>query len=332
MSNNDVFDLHADILRLLADGKFHSAEQLATDLDISRSAILLALGNEAPLRLPVFRVRGRGYRLAHGFDVLSRSSIQESLGDSPMAMHVEIVSHLDSTNTYLMEKAAAGAPHGSSVFAEFQTGGRGRRGRSWEMSWGEGLAFSVLWRFEQGAAALSGLSLAVGVALVRGLADFGVEDVQLKWPNDLLYAGRKLGGILIELNGDANGPCATIIGIGINVRRPRDMTPPVADLLEAGSASVDRNRLAAVLLRTLESTLQSFTGDGFAALRSDWLRYHAYNGCTVRLTSGVNSVDGVFAGLADDGALLLKTGQGIERFVVGDVSLRVEPSHSGSIE
>lgn len=332
MSKNAAVDVHGGILRLLADGKFHTAEQLATGLNISRSAVMRALGEQASPRLPVFRVRGRGYRLAHGFDVLSLVAIQQLLGVSPMAAHVEILSYLDSTNAYLMQKAAAGAPQGSSVFAEFQTGGRGRRGRNWQMGWGEGLAFSLLWRFEEGAVALSGLSLAVGVALVRGLVEFGVDQIQLKWPNDLLYAGRKLGGILIEIHGDVNGPCAAVIGVGINVQHPRDIAQPVADLHETGIESLDRNRLAAFLLHALQSTLQTFTADGFVALRDDWLRYHAYNERTLRLTSGTSTIEGMFAGLGDDGALMLKTHKGIERFVVGDVSLRAEPSHGGSVE
>lgn len=291
-----------------------------------------ALGEPSPARLPVFRVRGRGYRIAHGFDVLSPQSIKAALAGSALAPHVEVVAQLESTNAYLMAQAALGSPHGSSVFAEFQTRGRGRRGRSWQMGWGEGLAFSLLWRFEQGAAALSGLSLAVGVALARGLADFGASGVKLKWPNDLLYASRKLGGILIELSGDVDGPCAAVIGIGINIRPPSNIDQRVAGLLETGLSSVDRNGLAATLLLTLESTLNAFTRDGFAALRDEWLARHAYPDGAIEIVAGTNVTHGRFEGLSDDGALLLRTADGVERFVVGDVSLRAERSQYGLVE
>lgn len=324
--------LEGEILRVLADGKFHAAEEIAALLGVGRSSVLHALSEQAALRLPVFRVRGRGYRLAHGYDVLSSDTIQKTLAGSLFAAHVEVISHLESTNAYLMQKAIAGAPHGSSVFAEFQSHGRGRRGRSWEMGWGEGLAFSLLWRFEQGAAGLSGLSLAVGVALVRGLENFGASGVELKWPNDLIYSGRKLGGILIELHGDADGPCAAVIGIGINIRRPREVGQPVADLRDVGFDGVDRNALAAVLLLALESTLQVFSQSGFAPLQDEWLRHHAYNDRTLCLVSGTGSIEGRFAGLAEDGALLLETKQGRQRFTVGDVSLRAEPSRDGLVE
>lgn len=325
-------ELAANILCVLADGKFHTAEEIATVLAVGRSTVLHALSDQAPLRLPVFRVRGRGYRIAHGFDVLRPEAIRKALAGAPYAADVEVVAFLESTNAYLLQKAATGLAHGSSVFTEFQTRGRGRRGRSWEMSWGEGLAFSVLWRFERGAAALSGLSLAVGVALVRGLANFGADDVKLKWPNDLIYAGRKLGGILIELNGDIDGPCSAVIGVGINIHRPGGVAQPVADLRETGFESVDRNALAAALLRALQTTLEEFTRHGFVTLREDWLAHHAYNDRFLSLTAGERVIQGRFAGLADDGALFLETANGTERFMIGDVSLRAERSHDGLVE
>lgn len=323
--------LEGQILRLLGDGKFHTAAQIATALCVSRSAVLQALG-EPSVRLPVFRVRGRGYRIAHGFDVLRADSIKKGLADSALAPLVEVAAKLESTNAYLMAQAAAGAPHGSSVFAEFQTRGRGRRGRSWQMGWGEGLAFSLLWRFEQGAAALSGLSLAVGVALIRGLENFDASGIALKWPNDLLYADRKLGGILVELSGDVDGPCAAVIGVGINIRAPGNVDQRVACLLETGLEAVDRNLLAANLLLALESTLNTFTRDGFAALRDEWLARHAYPHDAIRIVAGTNVTSGQFEGLCDDGALLLRTADGVQRFVVGDVSLRAERSQNGLVE
>lgn len=324
--------LAGQILRCLGDGRFHAAAEIAKVLSVSRSAVLQALGERSPVRLPVFRVRGRGYRIAHGFDVLSAESIKAALAGSALAPHIEVVCELESTNAYLKDQAAAGAPHCSSVFAEFQTRGRGRRGRSWEMGWGAGLAFSLLWRFEQGVAALSGLSLAVGVALARGLENFGTPGIELKWPNDLLYADGKLAGILIELSGDAEGPCAAVIGVGINIHRPDNVDQRTAGLLETGVESVDRNALAATLLLALESTLNAFSRDGFAPLRDEWIARHAYPDGVIEIVAGTHVTHGRFEGLSDEGALLLRTAGGLQRFVIGDVSLRAERSQYGLVE
>lgn len=318
--------LEGRILHLLGDGRFHTAAEIAIALSVSRASVLEALAERSPVYLPVFRVRGRGYRIAHGFDVLSAQSIKAALASSALAPHVEVVAELESTNAYLMAQAAAGAPHGTSVFAEFQTCGRGRRGRSWQMGWGDGLAFSLLWRFEQGAVALSGLSLAVGVALVRGLENFGAFGIELKWPNDLLYVNRKLGGILIELSGDVDGPCAAVIGVGVNVRQPSNVDQGVAGLIETGLEPVDRNALAATLVLELESTLNIFTRDGFAALRDEWVARHAYAMNAISIVAGDSVTHGQFEGLSDDGALLLRTANGTQRFVIGEVSLRAERS------
>lgn len=313
--------LKAAILTQLSQGSFKSAAELAAALDVSRSAIVHAI--EAADSLPVFRVRGHGYRIAFPFVPLSVAAIRAALRPSFLAEHVSVLEEVESTNTELLTRAARGAPHGASIFAEYQTGGRGRRGRNWHARWGEGLLFSLLWRSDRGAASLAGLSLAVGVALARGLAEFDRVKVELKWPNDLLLDGAKLGGVLVELSGEPDGACAAVIGVGINLRKPRDLA--AADLLDAGLRRVDRNRLAAVLLRHLEETLNAFDHAGFSTFRDAWIARHAYNDDILTLVTPSQAVRGRFAGLADDGALLLDRGGKIERFAVGEVSLRREP-------
>lgn len=313
--------LKAAILNQLSQGSFKSAAELAAALSVSRSAIVEAI--EATDSLPVFRVRGHGYRIAFPFVPLSADAIRRALIPSLLAEHVSVRDEVESTNTLLLSQAALGAAHGTSIFAEYQTGGRGRRGRSWQARWGEGLLFSLLWRSERGAAALSGLSLAVGVALARGLAEFEDIKVELKWPNDLLLDGAKLGGVLVELSGETDGACAAVIGVGINLRKPREVA--AADLLDVGLRRVDRNHLAALLLRHLEQTLNEFDRAGFGAFRDAWIARHAYNNDIVTMTTPNQQVHGRFAGLAEDGALLLDRGGKIERFAVGEVSLRREP-------
>ena len=220
------------------------------------------------------------------------------------------------------------APGGSVIAAEWQTEGRGRRGRVWHATPGASLTFSLLWRFQQGAAALSGLSLAVGVAVARTLARLGVEGVGLKWPNDVMWHGCKLAGMLIEMQGEVTGPSAAVIGLGMNCRLPdalRDrIDQPVTDLAQIAGAAIDRNRLLAMLLIDLDRVLENFARAGFAPLRAEWQAQHVYQGRPVRLTlPDAGIIDGVASGVDEDGALLLETAGGVRRIHSGEVSLRL---------
>jgi BirA family biotin operon repressor/biotin-[acetyl-CoA-carboxylase] ligase len=192
-----------------------------------------------------------------------------------------------------------------------------------------------LWRFAQGARELAGLSLAVGVALARALRTTGARDAQLKWPNDAVLPGGKLAGILIEMQGDVLGPSAAVIGIGVNVRPdPRvraAVDQPVADLETATGAAVDRNALLALLLTELSAVLERFAAGGFAPLRGEWQALHAHQDQPVclMLPDG-QTVKGRARGVADDGALLLETGNGIVRHHSGEVSLRAARAEAGA--
>jgi len=212
------------------------------------------------------------------------------------------------------------------VAAELQTGGRGRRGRLWLSGLGGALTFTLLWRFDQGPASLSGLSLVVGLACAKALAARGVQGVGVKWPNDLLCDGRKLGGILIELQGDALGPSAVVIGIGFNVRLPADIPAivdqPVVDMAGTGG-SEDRNALLAAVLSELAAGIDAFQTGGFAALADEFDRWHVLRDrdIVVSLPDGT-SIEGRVTGTAPDGALLVDTASGPRRFHGGEVSVR----------
>ena len=234
---------------------------------------------------------------------------------------------VDSTNTALLAQAAAGAESGAVLAAEWQPRGRGRLGRVWRAGVGEALTFSLLWRFARGAGALSGLSLAIGVAVARALDTAGARDVALKWPNDVQWRGHKLGGILIELAGDALGPTAAVIGIGVNVRLSEatraGIGQPAADLERACGAVPDRNRVLAALLTELGRVLDAFAREGFAPLSAEWQRRHAHQGerVTLVLPDGAR-MNGRACGVAQDGALLLETRAGIQRHHSGEITLR----------
>ena len=219
--------------------------------------------------------------------------------------------------------------HRVALAAEWQTAGRGRRGRAWTAIAGGSLTFSLGWKFEQGAGFLAGLSLAVGVAAVRALEAEGFRDVALKWPNDLIHRHLKVGGILIELNGDALGPTTTVIGVGLNVRLPpaarKDIAVPVTDLASIArrKTPIDRNRLLARLLAELTVVLELYAREGFAAFAAEWQHRHAYQGKAVKLLLPDGAtVTGKVAGVDASGALVLADGPRRARFLSGEITLR----------
>jgi len=317
-----------ETLRLLADGEFHSGEQMAERLGVTRGSVWNALQGLDLAGVEVFKVRGRGYRLSYPIELLDTARTGAALGAAADRLLIEVVERAESTNSLLLDKAAAGAPHGSVIAAEWQTSGRGRRGRLWHSPLGGALTFSLLWRFEQGAGFLAGLSLAVGVAVLRALDVVGVHDAVVKWPNDVLWHGRKLAGILVEMNGDTLGPSAVVIGIGLNLRLPDALREridcPVADLAAACAGSPPgRNATLAALLRELVGVLDRFAEQGFAALRDEWQQRHFHHGKVVELTLPDGTrVRGTAAGVDADGALLIASAHGTRRFYSGDVTLR----------
>ena len=320
--------LTASVLKHLCDGEFHSGETLARALEVSRASVWHAIRDLEAAGLEIYKVHGRGYRLPQPLTLLDRAAIGRNLGAQAARFTLEVRAAADSTNTVLLGSAAAGAPSGAVLAVEWQPGGRGRLGRAWHAGVGESLTFSLLWRFARGAAALSGLSLAVGLALTRALAASGATDAALKWPNDVLWRGRKLAGILIELAGDALGPTAAVIGIGINVRLSKmtraRIDQPAVDLETASGAAPDRNRLLAAALIEIDRVLETFARDGFAPLRAEWQGRHAHQGKRVVLTLPDGSRQaGQAKGVAEDGSLLLETRAGLKRYHSGDISVRV---------
>ena len=253
------------------------------------------------------------------------------LGEAHSRFAITALAECPSTNTFLLACNAQGAPSGSVIVCDRQTAGRGSRGRRWSASPQASLTFSLLWHFECELVRLSGLSLGVGVAVVRALAACGARGAMLKWPNDILFHDAKLGGILVELCSDpAQAQQAqAVIGIGLN------LLPPATDGLDGAfmmpATSIDamispvpeRNRLLAALLVELAAMLDRFAAAGFAGLREEWLACHAWQGRAVRmLRDGRVEAEGTCCGVDADGTLLVQTPKGIVRCLSGDVSLR----------
>ena len=212
------------------------------------------------------------------------------------------------------------------AIAEWQTHGRGRRGRTWLAPLGNGLAFSLLWRSGRPAAELSGLSLAVGVSLVGALNGLGLMQAKVKWPNDIIVDGAKLAGVLIELSGDMLGPSAAVIGVGINLHGGDELSQFVGQAVTDISSHLDqvnRNEVFVTLLTALDEGLARFEHAGFAAFREEWNICHAFHECTVDVLIGQGErITGLAKGVDELGALLLETQGGLRRFHSGEVSLR----------
>ncbi len=315
------------LLSLLADGQFHSGDELGQLLGVSRTAVWKQLKKVEELGLPLSSIKGRGYCIEGGLDLLSREEILQSLSDDAKSHVAELdVRHVvSSTSDEAMSKAVAGNK-GYVCTTEQQSSGRGRRGRSWISPYAGNLYFSVVWEFVGGAAALEGLSLAVGVSMVDALTKSGVEGLQLKWPNDVLHQDKKLAGVLLEMTGDAAGPCQVVIGIGLNVymnqEKAQSITQPWTDLSSITSQPLCRSQLQAVLLNELMPMLVGFESEGFAAYRDRWMNLDAFSGQEVCVKLGTDRIFGAAVGVDETGAIVINTPKGRRVFSGGEVSLR----------
>lgn len=317
--------LALSILRQLSSENFVSGEALARHFGMSRASIWGALREIEQHGVQVFKVRGRGYRLAEPIEWLDAEQVRRHAGPAAQVV-LEVADVVESTSTRLMRRADEPALHRHCLAAEVQTAGRGRRGRTWLAAPGGSLTFSLLWRFNLPAAALSGLSLTVGLALVRALHELGAADIRLKWPNDLVQGYRKVAGILIELQGEVHGPTAAVIGVGVNLRLPvqirEEIDQAVSDL-SGSEAAQSRNRLLGRLLDHLTQALQQFETAGFAPLRDEWQALHAYHDKPVTIIlPGGKQEQGTVRGVADDGTLRVETRHGVQGYGSGEISLR----------
>jgi BirA family biotin operon repressor/biotin-[acetyl-CoA-carboxylase] ligase len=317
------------LLPLLADGEFRSGQDLADALGVSRTAVWKQLKKLGELGLQIESVKGRGYRIPGGIELLDDTKIRSCLQPEAAGLlsALEILETVGSTNAEAMHMAEQGAAAGLVCTAEQQTAGRGRRGRQWVSPFASNLYLSLVWEFNQGAAALEGLSLAVGVAMARALAACGIGPVQLKWPNDVLFEGSKLGGILLEMTGDAAGACQVVVGVGLNVSMPQDsaatIDQPWTDIdTITGREHPGRNALLAAMLNELLPLVAGFEGQGFANWRQDWQALDAFCGASVVLNTGGAQVAGVARGVDERGALQLETTTGVQSVYGGEISMR----------
>ncbi|QQE83683.1 bifunctional biotin--[acetyl-CoA-carboxylase] ligase/biotin operon repressor BirA [Pseudomonas putida] len=314
------------LLNLLKDGRFHSGEALGAALGVSRSAVWKQLQHlESELNLTIHKVRGRGYQLAAPLALLEAKAIAEYADADAEQWPMFIHETIDSTNAEGLRLAGQGQAAPFLVLAERQSAGRGRRGRQWVSPFAENLYYSLVLRVEGGMRQLEGLSLVVGLAVMRTLEGIGVKEVGLKWPNDVLVRGQKIAGILLELVGDPADVCHVVLGIGVNVNMQVNVHVDqqwTSIRREVGSP-IDRNRLVAMLSQQLQHELARHRRYGFAAFQEEWEQAHLWQGRNVSLVAGSTQIDGVVLGVDGQGGLRLEI-DGVEKsFSGGELSLRL---------
>jgi BirA family transcriptional regulator, biotin operon repressor / biotin---[acetyl-CoA-carboxylase] ligase len=323
----------ARLLALLATGEFHSGERLAKRLRISRGGIWKLIRSLQAIGVNIESVPRQGYRLPRAVDLLERNAIlaEMSPASRELMQPLDVLLTVDSTNRYVAEHAAN--PPGTThvCVAEIQNAGRGRRGRSWVAPFGCGVCMSLGWQFVEAPPTFSALSLAVGVAAVHAFQRLGIEGVGLKWPNDLIWQQRKLGGILIEMRGESAGPAQVVIGIGINMRMPAQVRLMLAEQQAALISDVHeimrdrtppRNAVIAMLVEEVTRMLQTFGTKGFEPFVEEWHKLDTLADAPVRVMSGAETTFGRARGVDVDGTLLVDVDGELRRFASGEVSLR----------
>jgi BirA family biotin operon repressor/biotin-[acetyl-CoA-carboxylase] ligase len=324
--------LVARAFRELADGRFHSGEELAGRLGVSRSAFWKAVRTLRALGTPLEAVRNRGYRLERATEPLDASRISGQLPREvrECVVRLETEWSVGSTNTALLERGGVGIGATEVLLTEYQTAGRGRRGRSWLAPPGGAICLSLSWTFREVPPDLGALGLVIGVCALRALEALDVRNVALKWPNDLVIDARKLGGVLIDLRAESAGPAYVVIGIGLNIAlgeqllsKIAQLGAPAVDLASVCSAAPSRNAVAAGLVGECVRGLREFERRGLKAFGDAWRNADTLRGRAVEVRAAEGSTARGFArGIDLHGALILETPAGVQRFISGDVSVR----------
>lgn len=308
-----------EILGLLSSEHFVSGEELATQLGISRAAVSKHVDALEDYGVAIYSVKGRGYKLANPISLIESARLIQSI-DNRCFYFDEIL----STNGFMLSHTSE-LKSGDVCVAEYQSAGRGRRGRTWVSPYGHHLYFSQFWSFPQGMAQAMGLSLVVACSLVEVLKSFGVDNIGVKWPNDIYLNYKKLAGILIEMSGQADSECQLIIGIGVNMAMSEDqgkgIDQPWSDLSSLTDMP-NKTDLVIALHKQLKRDIQLFEREGLAAFKTRWQQADLFHGKEIRLLMGENHVDGICRGIDEQGAVLLETADGIQAYIGGEISLR----------
>ena len=318
------------LLRILSDGHCHSGEMLSRATGLGRSGLRGYVTRLRDHGLAVKGIRGHGYR-AKSFVPIDAYAIESMLAGSACssAGTIRRIVSTESTNTNLMASCKPGPlPSGTVCIAEWQTDGRGRRGRSWISPPGSALTFSIYWRFARARPVVGPLSLAVGVTVADALESLGYSGIGLKWPNDLIVDGKKLGGILVDMCEGVMDECSVVIGIGLNTDLSgcdlSHIDRQVIDLkvLSHVTGPPDRNRIAATIVAAVRSMMSAYGADDGQSCLDQWRRRDLLLGKNVSIATCHDVVEGVAAGIDRHGRLLIEREGRIWPFSAGDVTVR----------
>jgi len=327
----ELSPVQKEIIKRLAEGQFFSGRQLADELGVSRASVWNYFKALETAGFEFHAVKGKGTRLKYPIELLNKEKIAAYLPASKKHLieTLEILDVCASTNQHLAQKnSLQKAVNGSICMAEMQTLGRGRLGKTWVSPYGQNIYISFVWHFKNGISALSGLSLACGVSVCRALKKLGLTGHGLKWPNDILWQGKKLGGILVEIQGESQGGYTAVIGIGINYQMKsegsNEIDQPWVDACEAYGKQVGRNKLAAELMNEVSCVLSDYENEGLAPYVKQWNDYDCYRDKAVNIISGKTMEKGIAKGIAKNGELRLLKPDGDTKLVMsGEVSLRL---------
>lgn len=314
------------LINKLAKGEFVSGQTLGEEMGVSRAAISKHINSLADMGLDIFRVKGKGYKLVAPIELLDKEFIVKSLASKNFNSIIETHNIIDSTNDYLMRRIPNHVQNGQVCIAEYQSSGRGRRGRQWISPFGSHIYMSMYWLLPQGMTAAMGLNTVVALAIGDAIRSLYNINVQLKWPNDIYLNGLKLAGILIDLEGTPSEPCHAVIGIGLNLNMPdksgEQVDQPWTDLQQHTTKSINRNELVATMIQCLINRLEQHKNSGLEQVINEWNRYDLFYDQPVKLITGNSETHGICKGINEQGALLLAIDNQIKVIYGGEVSLR----------
>lgn len=318
------------VLEILADGLFHSGEEIGETLGLTRAAIWKHIQSLQEEGLEIYSVRGRGYCLEQNIELLNSQLISQHLSKHALheLAHVNVLFDVDSTNSFLLRRLEKGSVHGEVVVSEYQSTGRGRRDSQWFSPRGAGLYFSIGWRFNEVLADMHCLSLSIGVAIVRALNQLGFNGVGLKWPNDIYFGLEKLGGVLVETRMENAAYAEVVVGVGINISLPSKIKQSIeqatCDLISINKEIPPRNKLIATLIDEITLTLKTFQSKGFQNDIEQWRKLDVAKEKKVMLQLDNQSNIGRVLGIEDNGMLKLSVNGVIKKFMSGQISFKID--------
>ncbi len=317
------------LLAILSDAECHSGETLAQQLGVTRVAINKSIKKIEQMGLVIDAKHGRGYQLQKKIELLDQKQIKDLLGShaKAQACEINILFETGSTNDELSRVLTHDASNVIVLLAEYQNEGKGRRNNSWLSPVASGIYLSMSWKVEVANNFTSIMSLVTGVAIIRTLHEIGITDAGLKWPNDILVDGKKLGGVLLEMKGEAGGPLSMVIGIGLNYDMSdniaENVAQPITDICQQTETRLSRNVIIAMLINQLIEALSMTTAADTTAMLDEWRNYDCCHGKKATLQLPDSSITGNLQGIDEQGRLLIEHQGEIKRYLSGEVSVMV---------